>query len=174
MTTSQALAVVGLVAQIVGLAFVFREIAAISEVELGRVAWRKRIVSRWRNRHRRDAHVDITATASVRASAAVNVEVTKGPGEALSESERLSKLEARMDDLDRARADDREAILHAVDDRVGQAVQLATDGDTQISGRLDEIEDRRRELAAGSVSRQRAGAILVLFGLALQIAALFV
>jgi hypothetical protein len=159
---SNALIIMGAALEIIGLAFVFIELAVIRSQEFGVPTPWTRLRAWLRRLLRRPQVISVSAADSATLSGSVRAKARPGPASDNAD-ERIARLERYVDYLDRD-VDE----LHARIDRTAQEIAAAAkQGDEQLRREMDQRDEQRRAALRPSLRRQAAGAVCVFIGLVL-------
>jgi hypothetical protein len=159
-----ALIISGAVIEAFGLVLVFVELAVIRSHELGVPAPWTRLAGRLRRFFRGTRVTHVVGTAGAKAGASLRLSVKRGtlPADA-TDTQRIERLEARMDDMD-ARVD---GVNEEMDRRTRDAGEALERRAKELADAMAERDEARRAALRPSLRLQGVGALCVLVGLGL-------
>lgn len=158
---ADVLTVVGAVLQVVGLAFVFAELAIIRSLEFDVPTPWARFVAWIRRLLRRPQVVELGAAVSASAGLSVHAKVRPGPlADDATLEQKVAWIERYMMRLD----EDIDSIPTLIENKAVETLQKAKDHSEGVRREINEREKQRRTAVRPSLRRQAAGAVCVLVG----------
>jgi hypothetical protein len=158
---ADALTVVGAILQVVGLAFVFGELAIIRSLEFGVPTPWARVAAWVRRLLKRPKVVEVGAAMAVGASLSLHAKVRPATLDSKATlAEKVDWIERYMMRMD----EDIDSVPTLIDNKAVETLQKAKDHSEGVRQQIEEREEQRRAEVRPSLSRQAVGAACVLLG----------
>jgi hypothetical protein len=161
---SSALTIVGGVLEVVGLGFVFVELAVIRSFEFGVPTPWAHLRAWIRNVLRRPQFVQVTGIDSRAAVGTPRLKVRPSPLDAdATDAERIEWLERSVEALDK----NVDALHTRIDKTAEEVTAAAKDREQELRSEFEHREEQRRQALRPSLRRQAFGGICVFAGIVL-------
>jgi hypothetical protein len=158
---ADTLTVVGAILQVVGLAFVFVELAVIRSLEFDVPTPWARLATWVRKLLKRPKTIEAEISVSAKPHLSLHGKVRPGPiAEDATLGEKVAWLESYVTRID----EDIDSVPALVENKAAETLQKARDHSEGVRREVRQLGDRRRAAVRPSIRRQAAGAVCVLVG----------